>query len=46
MRSERYVFGAMKVGTVLSTLQGRILGMDDTARAIGKDLHWELDKLK
>ena len=41
-RSERYVFGAMKVGTVLATLRGEILGMDEAAREIGSDFHWNI----
>jgi cobalt-precorrin-5B (C1)-methyltransferase len=41
-RAERYVFGDLKVGTVLVTLQGEILGMDDTARKIGGSLGWNI----
>lgn len=41
-RAERYVFNELKVGTVLVTLRGDILGMDDAARNIGKDLGWNI----
>ena len=41
-RAERYVFQDLHVGTVLSTLQGRLLGMDTTAKEIGGDLHWNI----
>ena len=41
-RAERYVFQDLQVGTVMSTLQGRLLGMDDTAKKIGRDLHWNI----
>lgn len=42
LRAERYVFDDMKIGTVMVTLQGRLLGMDETAKAIGGDFHWNL----
>lgn len=42
LRAERYVFGDLKVGTVLVTLQGEILGMDDAAREIGGSLGWNI----
>jgi cobalt-precorrin-5B (C1)-methyltransferase len=45
LRAERYVFGDLKVGTVLVTLQGEILGMDDTARRIGGQLGWNIKSL-
>ena len=41
-RSERHVFGKLKVGTVLLTYSGRVLGMDEAAREIGRHLGWEL----
>ena len=31
-RAERYVFGRLKVGTVLAAFDGKILGLDDTAQ--------------
>ncbi len=39
-RAERYVFGRLKVGTVLASMDGKILGLDDNARLIGGELHW------
>jgi cobalt-precorrin-5B (C1)-methyltransferase len=42
MRAERYVFGDFKVGTVIVTLAGEILGIDDTAREIGGSLGWSI----
>ena len=41
-RSERYVFDDLIVGTVIVTLQGDILGLDDTAREIGGSLGWNI----
>lgn len=41
-RAERYLFGKMKVGTVMVTLTGELLGMDDTAREIGEALGWKI----
>ena len=41
-RAERYVFGRLKVGTVLAAFDGKILGLDDTARLIGDELHWSI----
>ena len=41
-RAERYLFGKMKVGTVMVTLTGELLGMDDTAREIGEALEWKI----
>jgi len=42
LRSERYVFQEIKVGVVMTTLKGEILGMDDTARKIGEDFGWHI----
>ncbi|WP_371381758.1 cobalt-precorrin-5B (C(1))-methyltransferase CbiD [Sporomusa aerivorans] len=42
-RAKRYVFGDLTVGTVIVTLQGDILGLDQTAREIGGHLGWNLD---
>lgn len=44
-RSERHVFGKLHVGTVLLTLAGRVLGMDETAREIGGGYHWNIASL-
>lgn len=41
-RAMRYVFGDLTVGTVIVTLQGDILGLDDTAREIGGSLGWNI----
>ena len=41
-RIERYVFQKLQAGTVMATLQGRILGLDDGARRIGGELHWHI----
>lgn len=41
-RAERLIFNKVKIGTVLVTLQGKLLGMDDTAAEIGKDLGWHI----
>lgn len=41
-RAERYVFDRLKVGTVLAALDGKILGMDQSARSIGADLNWNI----
>lgn len=41
-RSERHVFGKLRVGTVLLTYSGRVLGMDEAAREIGRHLGWRL----
>lgn len=42
LRAERYLFGRMKVGVVMVTLQGRLLGLNETARRIGQHYHWRL----
>ena len=41
-RAQRYIFDELQVGTVMSTLQGRLLGMDDKAKEIGRDLKWNI----
>lgn len=45
LRAERYTFGRLKTGTVMVTLKGKILGMDSTAKEIGRDLHWNIKSL-
>lgn len=42
LRAKRYIFNEMEIGTIMVTLDGRILGMDETARAIGGEFHWKL----
>lgn len=41
-RAVRYVFGDLTVGTVIVTLKGEILGLDQTAREIGGHLGWKV----
>lgn len=41
-RAERYTFNELKVGTVIVTLRGEILGMDDGAEEIGAKLGWHI----
>lgn len=41
-RAERFLFNRLQVGTVLVTLQGKLLGMDDKAREIGRDFGWQI----
>jgi len=41
-RAKRYVFDDLIVGTVIVTLQGEILGLDDTAKEIGGSLGWNI----
>lgn len=42
-RAMRFVFGNIKIGTVLVTLKGDVLGMDENAREIGRKLGWDMD---
>ena len=42
IRSTGYVFGDIIVGTVIVTMEGDILGLDDTAREIGGSLGWNI----
>ncbi|MCR5177259.1 MAG: cobalt-precorrin-5B (C(1))-methyltransferase CbiD [Anaerovibrio sp.] len=41
-RAQRLVFDELTVGTVLVTLKGSLLGMDDNARMIGGELGWHI----
>ena len=41
-RAERLLFNRLQVGTVLVTLQGKLLGMDEKAREIGRDFGWQI----
>lgn len=42
LRAEQHVFKALQVGTVMVTLKGELLGMDDNAKEIGGRLGWNL----
>lgn len=42
LRAERFVHGDLAVGTVIVTLAGGILGLDDTAKEIGGNLGWTI----
>ena len=39
----RFVFGNIKIGTVLVTLKGEVLGMDENAKVIGQKLGWDMN---
>lgn len=39
-RAMRLTFHEMEIGTVMVTLKGKILGLDDNAKIIGKELGW------
>lgn len=41
-RAERLLFNRLHVGTVLVTLQGKLLGMDEKAKEIGRDFGWQI----
>lgn len=41
-RAERLLFNRLQVGTVLVTLQGKLLGMDEKAKEIGRDFGWQI----
>ena len=43
VRAERFIFNKLKVGTVLATMQGTILGMDANAIEMGRDFHWDIE---
>lgn len=40
MRSMRYIAGEAEVGIMISTLEGHILAIDDHARQIAQEEHW------
>ena len=40
-KSEAYTEGEVKVGTILTSLKGDILGWDDGAKIIGEELGWQ-----
>ncbi len=41
-RSQRHVFDGLNIGTVMVTLKGEVLGMDENAKKIGEKLQWKL----
>jgi len=41
-RAEIYVRGELTVGTVLLSINGEILALDDSARSLGRELGWAL----
>ncbi len=41
-RAERLLFNRVRVGTVMVTLQGKLLGMDEAAREMGDDFKWQI----
>ena len=41
-RAERLLFNRLQVGTVLVTLQGKLLGMEEKAKEIGRDFGWQI----
>ena len=41
-RAEQYLFGRMKVGAVLVSLRGELLGMDEKAEEIGRSFSWRI----
>ncbi|MDR3589144.1 MAG: cobalt-precorrin-5B (C(1))-methyltransferase CbiD [Negativicutes bacterium] len=45
VRAVRYVFGDLAVGTVIVSMTGEILGLDDAARKIGGCLGWNIESL-
>ena len=42
-RAQEHVFGELQVGTVLTTLDGSILGYDEVAAQIGREWNWQID---
>ena len=46
LRAQQHVFNALTVGTVMVTLKGELLGMDDNAREIGGRLGWNLENIR
>ena len=44
-RAEEHVFGELKMGTILTTLDGKIIGLDHSARQIGEELTCNLTYL-
>lgn len=46
LRCMQHVFNDFEVGTVMVTLKGELLGMDDNAKKIGGRLGWDLSKIQ
>ena len=42
IRSMQHVYNDLTVGTIMVTLKGTILGMDENAKKIGSELHWNI----
>lgn len=42
MRSERYIANEAEVGIIIATLDGEILAVDETAKRIGGEEHWQI----
>jgi len=42
VRAARYCFGDLTVGTVIVSMAGEIMGLDDTARKVGGCLGWNI----
>ena len=38
LRAERYTFGELKVGSIIVTLKGDLLGYDEQAQVLGRSL--------
>lgn len=41
-RAMQHIFQKLQVGTIMATLKGKILGMDENAKEIGRKLHWNI----
>lgn len=44
LRAERYLFGEVKVGTVMMTMDRKLLGLDEKAWEIGEAYGWKLSQ--
>lgn len=42
LRAERLIFNELKIGTVLVSMKGEIMGLDNNARDIGKEMAWNI----
>ena len=45
VRSERYIAGDAKVGIILSTLDGNILAVSESAKEIGATEQWDIPSM-
>lgn len=43
LRAERYVFQRLRIGVVMTTLRGEVLGMETNAKRMGRDFHWNIE---